>query len=245
MGSPVEEAEAFLSFFRIRRFTAACLFFSSASHILDVQSAQKWHPDSLVHPGAPPYMQDWHFSWLSSSLRKWEHPGKVRCSLRSCPRGSDIPQTNPSFTYTVKTTNLRAQAWQAHVPKSKNGRLEGRQRIRINTIPQNIHKWVSPQHVVASEARGNRPLRCEASTRMREWMCYRNHLVRRRGSAHDTSGRCPFHITKFSPGRSCWARESYSCPEYLMERSCASKECETVFPTMLCLFEYVWRSPVG
>ena len=48
-------------------------------------------------------------------------------------------------------------------------------------------------------------------------MCYRNHLVRRRGSAHDTSGRCPFHITKFSPGRSCWARESYSCPEYLME----------------------------
>ena len=48
-------------------------------------------------------------------------------------------------------------------------------------------------------------------------MCYRNHLVRRRGSAHGTSGRCPFHITKFSPGRSCWARESYSCPEYLME----------------------------
>ena len=67
--------------------------------------------------------------------------------------------------------------------------------------------------------RRNRPLRCEASTRMREWMCYRNHLVRRRGSAHDTSGRCPFHITKFSPGRSCWARESYSCPEYLMEIS--------------------------
>ena len=66
--------------------------------------------------------------------------------------------------------------------------------------------------------RRNRPLRCEASTRMREWMCYRNHLVRRRGSAHDTSGRCPFHITKFSPGRSCWARESYSCPEYLMEK---------------------------
>ena len=65
--------------------------------------------------------------------------------------------------------------------------------------------------------RRNRPLRCEASTRMREWMCYRNHLVRRRGSAHGTSGRCPFHITKFSPGRSCWARESYSCPEYLME----------------------------
>ena len=65
--------------------------------------------------------------------------------------------------------------------------------------------------------RRNRPLRCEASTRMREWMCYRNHLVRRRGSAHDTSGQCPFHITKFSPGRSCWARESYSCPEYLME----------------------------
>ena len=65
-----------------------------------------------------------------------------------------FPQTNPSFTYTVKTTNLRAQAWQAHVPKSKNGRLEGRQRIRINTIPQNIHKWVSPQHVVASEAGG-------------------------------------------------------------------------------------------
>ena len=63
-------------------------------------------------------------------------------------------KTNPSFTYTVKTTNLRAQAWQAHVPKSKNGRLEGRQRIRINTIPQNIHKWVSPQHVVASEAGG-------------------------------------------------------------------------------------------
>ena len=60
----------------------------------------------------------------------------------------------PSFTYTVKTTNLRAQAWQAHIPKSKNGRLEGRQRIRINTIPQNIHKWVSPQHVVASEAGG-------------------------------------------------------------------------------------------
>ena len=66
--------------------------------------------------------------------------------------------------------------------------------------------------------RRNRPLRCEASTRMREWMCYRNHLVRRRGSAHGTSGRCPFHITKFSPGRSCWARESYSCPEYLMEK---------------------------
>ena len=49
-------------------------------------------------------------------------------------------------------------------------------------------------------------------------MCNRNHLVRRRGSAHGTSGRCPFHIMKFSPGRSCWARESYSCPEYLMEK---------------------------
>ena len=72
--------------------------------------------------------------------------------------------------------------------------------------------------------RRNRPLRCEASTRMREWMCYRNHLVRRRGSAHDTSGRCPFHITKFSPGRSCWARESYSCPEYLMEMPWQSSE---------------------
>ena len=55
-------------------------------------------------------------------------------------------------------------------------------------------------------------------------MCYRNHLVRRRGSAHGTSGRCPFHITKFSPGRSCWARESYSCPEYLMEITGLSKE---------------------
>ena len=54
-------------------------------------------------------------------------------------------------------------------------------------------------------------------------MCYRNHLVRSRGSAHDTSGRCPFHITKFSPGRSCWARESYSCPEYLMEIGYPSK----------------------
>ena len=50
-------------------------------------------------------------------------------------------------------------------------------------------------------------------------MCNRNHLVRRRGSAHGTSGQCPFHITKFSPGRSCWAHESYSCPEYLMEIS--------------------------
>ena len=143
MGSPAEEAEAFLSFFRIRRFTAACLFLSSASHILDVQSAQKWHLDSLVHPGASPYMQDWHFSWLSSSLRKWEHPGKVRCSLRSCPRGSDISTSRFEFyTHTVKTTNLRAQAY---IPKSKNGRLESRQRIRINTIPL---------HVVASEAGG-------------------------------------------------------------------------------------------
>ena len=41
-------------------------------------------------------------------------------------------------------------------------------------------------------------------------MCNRNHLVHRRGSAHGTSGRCPFHITKFFPGRSCWAHESYS-----------------------------------
>ena len=73
--------------------------------------------------------------------------------------------------------------------------------------------------------RRNRPLRCEASTRMREWMCYRNHLVRRRGSTHGTSGRCPFHITKFSPGRSCWARESYSCPEYLMENQLQSFIC--------------------
>ena len=117
----------------------------------------------------------------------------------------------------MKTTNLRAQAWQAHVPKSKNGRLEGRQRIRINTIPQYPQVSKSTTRGRQRGRRRNRPLRCEASTRMRGWMCYRNHLVRRRGSAHDTSGRCPFHITKFSPGRSCWARESYSCPEYLME----------------------------
>ena len=95
----------------LRRFMAACLFLSSASHILDVQSAQKWHLDSLVHPGAPPYMQDWHFSWLSSSLRKWEHLGKVRCSLRSCPCGSDISTSESEFyTHTVNTTNMRAQA---------------------------------------------------------------------------------------------------------------------------------------
>ena len=134
MGSPVEEAEAFLSFFRICCFTAACLFLFSASHILDVQSAQKWHLDSLVHPGAPLYMQDWHFSWLSSSLRKWEHPGKVRCSLRSCLRGSDISTSESKFyTHTVKTNQ---PACKRTFLSRKNGRLEGRQRIRINTIPQ-------------------------------------------------------------------------------------------------------------
>ena len=77
---------------------------------------------------------------------------------------------------------------------------------------------------------------------MREWMCYRNHLVRRRGSAHGTSGRCPFHITKFSPGRSCWARESYSCPEYLMEKNVIVQCHVSTVGIELCRFCFTPRT---
>ena len=56
------------------------------------------------------------------------------------------------------------------------------------------------------------------TTRMRDGQWNGKYIVHRHGGVHGTSGRCPFHMIKFLPGRSCRECEGYPCLMHLLRR---------------------------